>query len=287
MKTKRGGIMKLNELYRNVYINALSVDYSNNYTSLLSDDNLIIPIHPPEYKQFVSTELRFGIYNCYISIPEDSKIEIYDLLFLFNKNDWYTHFDVNYAYELGLNVEFLSDYAYIYDENQCVYSKDVFGSFFDKVSKIRKQFPKNKIVKTLSSSLHGYISHVRKRYFHQDTMPDDIDENYFICDDLKNDDGTYTFECIDKNNIYFWNHARITVSFLLALARINISKTALEICKHNKVKNINKAIVRVQTDGITFNQQYITQIDLSKFNNLKMEDKLTGNLAFENVNKWV
>jgi hypothetical protein len=231
-------------------------------------------------KEIFITELNdnitLGFYR--VKITSDNKHAT--KLFAFSKNHVYNNISINHALELSeynFNVELIIDdkpNAYMYDKE--IRSSKVFSIWIDKLMKIKKKHPKNKLIKHLMSSLWGSLSrssNILKTY-------DEIQaEGLKICMTDKSDyqitDYVWTnskeyYKLQDMNQPYRYNFR--LKSFLTAFGRVKIAEVAIQDLE---------AVLRIQTDGIVYNKPM-------KFNisGLIADEKTTGLIKFDHVNKY-
>jgi hypothetical protein len=253
-------------------------DFSSFYPCMMGDYHFVMPCKKGRevFISELSDNLLLGFYR--VKITSDHKHAT--KLFAFSKNDVYNNISLSHALELSefnFKVELIIDdkpNAYIYDkENR---SSKVFGVWLDKLLKIKKQMPKNKLVKHLMSSLWGSLSHsnnIMKTYEEiqeeglKICMTDNAD--YKIVDYIWTNSKEY-YKLQDMTRPYRSNLC--LKSFLTAFGRVKIAEVAIQKLD---------AVIRIHTDGIAFNQKM-------KFNiaGLLPEDKTTGLIKFEHVNKY-
>ena len=253
-------------------------DFSSFYPCMMGEFKFKMPFM--KGKEIFITELNdniaLGFYR--VKITSDNKHAT--KLFAFSKNHVYNNISINHALELSeynFKVELIIDdkpNAYIYDKE--IRSSKVFSIWIDKLMKIKKKHPKNKLIKHLMSSLWGSLTrsnNILKTY-------DEIQEeglkicmtdkaDYKIADYIWTNSKEY-YKLQDMNQPYRYNFR--LKSFLTAFGRVKIAEVALE--------NLD-AVKRIHTDGIAFNQKM-------KFNiaGLIPEDKTTGLIKFDHVNKY-
>ena len=253
-------------------------DFSSFYRCMMGEFKFKMPFM--KGKEIFLTELNdniaLGFYR--VKITSDNKHAT--KLFAFSKHHVYNNISINHALELpeyNFKVELIIDdkpNAYIYDKE--IRSFKVFSIWIDKLMKIKKKHPKNKLIKHLMSSLWGSLSHsnnIMKTY-------DEIQEeglnicmtdkaDYKIADYIWTNSKEY-YKLQDMNKPYKSNFR--LKSFLTAFGRVKIAEVAQE--------NLD-AVKRIHTDGIAFNQKM-------KFNiaGLIPEDKTTGMIKFDHVNKY-
>ncbi len=105
-------------------------------------------------------------------------------IFNFSSQNHYTSSTLYYLNKIkdkyGLKLTLLDDddydyNCYTYDKTDLILGKTLFNDWFKALETIRKQFPKNRLVKHLMSSLWGTLSSYKKIYISEDEI-----ENYDI-----------------------------------------------------------------------------------------------------------
>jgi hypothetical protein len=279
-KTSNGGLIALNEKYKNKDVLCFSVDFSANYPTILQLEELKVPT-----TTFTETILK--------ELPKDIELGIYHVnitsnnpelkhVFAFSAENHYTDISLKFALKhkkkFDINIELVQDNktnAYVYKE--FVTGRSIFGDWYDKLIELKKLFPKNKLVKHLMASVWGMICHLsitNKTY--DEIVKEDIKigVDYDIYEIKKSGYKNEYYELIPlKSNLYKYN-IRIK-SFLTSYARMNIANVILD------GDNLNY-FVRAQTDSATFTRP----IDYTKFKGLVPEDKTSGLIHWDRVNKY-
>jgi hypothetical protein len=106
-KTNLGGLMWAKKDYMG---EGYEYDINSSYPSIYMRQNFSIPIKVGDFKTITKTEFdemrskyfKYGIYRCKI-IGADER------LFSINYNNFYTHFDLTRAKELGYQIELLNE----------------------------------------------------------------------------------------------------------------------------------------------------------------------------------
>ena len=243
--------------------------------------------------------LKFGYYRVKITSdhPDSAK------LFCFSKYNVYCNYSiefvVNHLSAFGFRLELVVDgepNAYIYDNDCLIESHKIFNSWYFKLSSMRKDFPKNMLLKDLMSSLSGHLMtyntenlnmndfqdegkiniHNTCYYMTNGNIPEDKEYAIFEAVNLDDEEQSY-YKILDLKNPMKYPVGRFK-SFLMAFSR-NITATACLIDVEN--------VVRIHTDGITFNKEQ----DFSKYTDIPKdfifpEDKTTGTINFKNVNSY-
>ena len=277
------GLICLNLDYKNIPTDCYGYDFSRYYTNLLLD--LKIPMCPGIKKKLENLDfdnLDFGIYRIKIEYTNKDFTNIFN----FSSQNHYTSSTIYYLNKIkdkyGLKLTLLDDYidydynCYIYNKNDLILGKTLFNDWFKALETIRKEFPKNRIVKHLMSSLWGTLCSYKKIYISEDEI-ENYDINY-IDDNEKSEYKILNhiedkYKIVKSVNAYNYGLARIK-PFLTAFGRLKIMKF-IHKC------DIEKSLVRIHTDGLVFNRK----IDFEKYNldyYPMPEDKSTGKINYHN-----
>ena len=277
------GLICLNLDYKNIPTDCYGYDFSRYYTNLLLD--LKIPMCPGIKRKLDNLDfdnLDFGIYRIKIEYTNKDFTNIFN----FSSENHYTSSTIYYLNKIkdkyGLKLTLLDDYddydynCYTYNKNDLILGKTLFNDWFKALETIRKEFPKNRLVKHLMSSLWGTLCSYKKIYISEDEI-----ENYDISYIDDNEKSEYKilnhiedkYKIVKSINAYNYGLARIK-PFLTAFGRLKIMKF-IHKC------DIEKSLVRIHTDGLVFNKQ----IDFEKYNldyYPMPEDKSTGKINYHN-----
>ena len=299
-KTYNGALMKS---IQGVY-NCIGFDFKMSYPTILSSELIINGVKKTFYTptkkgstyklEKLPYNLLYGLYR--VKISSDDK----DFNFIFNfKTDTnvYTHYDIEFCRKhqekYNIKIDLIVDgepNALLYKCFKIVDGKEIFGAWYSKLIDLKKELPKNGLIKLLSSSIWGYLSKINKRYYNDvelDAKPDikfDIydseDINYLMLREKDNIDGTIDYMLVDKSQPYQRNYR--LKPFITAYQRLVIAEIAIQI-------GINK-IVRINTDNITFDKDLLTDEDLKKLNKISPtfipEDKTTGKFEILSLNNF-
>lgn len=218
--------------------------------------------------------LKYGLYR--VNIETDN--EEFKFSFSFNTENIYTHYEIEFCHKYrekyNIKIDLIIDGEYnslLYENDEIIDSANVFEPWMKRILDLKSEFPKNGLVKLLSSSMWGYLSKKNKRYYNDkelDKKPeiifdyDDIEEcNYLCLNEKDNKDGTTDYLLIDKKKPYCKKYR--LKPFILAFMRLTISEIILQI-GYEKV-------VRVNTDNITFNRKLLTEEDIKKIKNISKQ----------------
>lgn len=287
-KCPNSGLMSFDDTYKDKTVDCYGYDYSAFYPNCLLKIDL--PTKQGKRRKLQSLDydnLDYGIYH--VKITCDDKR--FKKIFMFSRHNHYTHYSLSFAHKFkdkfNVKMELVIDGNYnglIYTVDKLVDSKDVFKKWFSDTSELKANYPKNKLVKRLMSSLWGSLTAFNRECY-EDIEDLDISEltdedptEYKLLDEKRYADNSKEFGVrtvyyiIPSNKPYKNNLARLK-PFLVSYCR---SYVARMIMKENLLDNV----IRIHTDGIMLNKQY-------DFTHLKYypkpEDKSTGKIHFKNV----
>jgi len=203
-------------------------------------------------------------------------------LFRFNKLNYYTHFDLTRAKELGLEIKLIIDeqpnFLY-YSRDKLITGTELFGNYVNTLFDLKqKKLPR---AKQILNVLWGALS---QKKVNKHTISNKLETDYVIPDDydlteIKPYDDNNTHIGITNNDKQFKLGFGRIKPFLISKGRSMISKI-IEPYNNNLVRtnepniyNIVK-IVRCHTDGFLLTHK---PIDLSIGNNI-------GELKYEGYN---
>jgi hypothetical protein len=301
-KCNNGGLIFLSE--KGTY-DCHGVDFKMFYPRILGSktDSFSFRFPTKKGKQFkikklnFDEPLRFGYYHVMISSDHPDRLK----LFSFSKKNVYTNYSLEFAHnqliEFGFKIELIIDEnynAYLYDNDCIIESHKIFNLWYYKMSSMRKDFPKNRLLKFLTSSLSGHLTSYNVEAVNIKTIDPERDANlcWFTEDPdgmpkgcqeaiknivrFENSDNDY-YEVINIKKPMEFNVGRFK-AFLMSFGR-NLTATASMI----DLKNV----VRIQTDGIVFK----TKQDFTKYNDIPKDfiyddDKTSGRIQFKSVNNY-
>lgn len=256
---------------------AYKYDYCSRYSSLMMG-KYSFPVKKGEFLKLINFDewknengkqyFKFGIYRCKISGNIDSA------LFRRNNLNYYTHIDLDLAYNLGYKIELKNDgfnFLY-YSPDKCVSGERLFKQYVELLFGLKKE--NITYAKSLLNILWGALC--EKATFKsksintekiEDVEDDNImDEDEHIVDINQYNDNEIGIEYCKYNSYFKTNYARIS-PFLTALARRELTKF---ITKHNIE---TKDIYWIHTDSI------ITPIKLDDIKN--KDDCEIGEMGYE------
>ena len=287
-RTNNGGLIILNNDYKNKPVNGYGYDYPKFYPNMLL--KMKIPIKQGKTYKLKNVEfgkLKYGIYRA--KIKTDNK----DFLNMFNfsKENHYISSILNYIYKFkdvyNISFELLKpdkDYNYnalIYEYEDLIDGEALFKDWYNELI----QMPKNQLSKHLLSSILGTLTSFKNIYVSDDEIPNldithrgDIeDSEYKIIDNLDNG-----YKAVKSNDAYKFSMARIK-PFVVGLGRLTMMRL---IIKHKLEKNI----IRICTDSLILLAPYDFEKNELKQGTKKkdlyipiLENKSTGYINCHNV----
>jgi hypothetical protein len=269
------GLIKLNKKYKDRFKKCYGYDFTANYPALMSSEQMQIPTGEPKGEIFkkIPKTFKLGIYHCKITSDDEN----FEYIFCKSQKDYYTNITLNYLLEIkeqfNIKMEMIQDEdynAFIYDEY--ITGKEIFGKWYDKIIELKNKFPNNKLIKHISSSLWGHMIHMNKiRAYNDDEIKTYLSDPKYEIHELSLNGKNKYYEFINKENLYTYN-MRIK-PFVTALGRVNIAKVIVD--------NIDN-FVRACVDGIVLKKQ----IDHTKYEGLREDDKTTGKICFHNCMRY-
>jgi hypothetical protein len=293
-KTPNGGLITIDKDIIDKLIECFGYDFSSWYPHLLgsTDYDLKLPIRKGKLSKIndFKKQLKYGIYDCKITCFDKN----FQKIFMFSKNNTYSHYSVNfclkYKKRFNINIEILNldkeTNCYIYDEKDVIKSSEIFGTWFNNLFAIKQEFPKNKLIKHLLSSVWGLLSQYNRKVISSYQEYHDLDTSHMESNKnteyktLKTheyfDEETYDmkmrFEVVNVSHPYKYN-MRLK-PFLTSYSRKMFAEFVINNCDLND-------IIRVHTDSVVLRKEY-------DFTGLKSypvpENKTSGHLIWSNVN---
>jgi hypothetical protein len=244
---------------------------------------LVFPENMNQPMEKLLSKLKLGIYRVSIlsEHPDVKKV------FNFSRDNFYTTYDILFAYQykdmFNFTINLIVDgkvNAYIYDTyDETIFSRQLYNGWYNKMMELKKKYPKNKLVKHLSSSLHGSSQAFNKLLdqddFESSFLNDPIDTRYKIIDTktVLNEDGypDETHYVIDTQDPYKYPYARLKC-FLVSYGRTFLARYLIrnELIPH---------VLRIYTDGIVLDHQHEPTEDYAPLS----EDKTTGTITWLNA----
>jgi hypothetical protein len=237
-------------------------------------------------------KLKFGLYRCNISVSDnwedtDYKQEHFRMVFKYSPESTYTHIEINFirTYFPDVSIELIQDTK----PNALIYTKlitghDIFGYWFARICELRKEQPKNPLIKHLSSKFWGHLIEFSSFQMSEEESENNkhitfgINGTHEMIEEIYRRDGSVLYEISPKNQIY---KKQIRIKpFLVAEARVRCAQIALSDPDH---------VIRIQTDGIIFDRPINSNPNTpfkTNFDGLIPEDKTTGSFYFHHVNSY-
>lgn len=216
----KGGLIfsKANTVIEHAYC----YDKNSAYPNMMCNDHFTFPTKQGIFLQIQKFDsvIKYGIYRCVISCCEDENL---NKLFKFNKLNYYTHFDINLALKLGLNVNLIIDNesnALQYETgrgNGAQYFRQIVHSLYSYKSK-------SKLAKRILNAIWGALSQ-RKKVKRSTYKEINLTNNENIIDIYKQ--GNHWKVIYLKRDKYFkYSYARLGC-FLTSAVRKEMSQTML------------------------------------------------------------
>ena len=289
-----GGLQTFDTKYKDKKLQSYGYDFSGYYPTLLAQSDFKFPFEQGKRKKIKKinfNKLEYGIYK--VKITCDSLD--FKKIFAFNKNNLYTHYCLDFAYQnqetFNIKIELIidDDYNCIYwKEDQLINSNIIFGDWFDYLKKIKNKYPKNKLVKKLTSSLWGYITKFKRQFIEEEFFDIDVSEikdstqtEYKLIaekhykDETKPNQVRTVYEIVKSENPYTDSMARLK-PFFTSYCRTFMASLILS-------ENVLEKVIRIHTDSVCLTTEH-------NFTHLPyypvVELKTTGLINWKNVNKY-
>jgi hypothetical protein len=213
---------------------------------------------------------------------------------MFSKNHYYTHYTVNFCLkhkkQFNINLEILDiDKEFnclVYNDKELIKTSELFNNWFSKLFEIKKELPKNKLIKHLLSSIWGVISQFKRtiiktdeEYYNLDVsfLNDTKETKYKLLDTYPYSDENfniqYHYEVVEAEQPYKYNFR--LKPFLTSYSRKMLGEFILQ---ENCINNV----MRIHTDGIVFNKNF----DFSHLPYYPIDDKEQINLRKIYINPF-
>eukprot|EP01038_Epipyxis_sp_PR26KG_P017274 gene17274-23822_t len=191
------------------YDNCNGYDFSLQFPAILASQTFRIPTKSGSEQtinEIPTKNMKLGYYRVQIT----SNDKRFKKIFRFSKTNVYTNISLVFAmecktkYNYDINIELIheTNNCYLYEE--CITTGNIiFGYWFDIMSGLKKRYPKNKLIKNMTSALWGRISqHNRLFKTEQECEDENIDyldnfnsnHAYYIRDSKFNKKGEEVFE---------------------------------------------------------------------------------------------
>jgi len=245
-------------------------DFASKYPSIYVHHDFMFPIKTGEFI-FISKEefnnMKFFKYGIYRAIVTGYNPKLFQL----NKNNYYTHYDLNFAKKFGYEIDLIFDDQpnfLHYSPDKLIKGRKVFDTIVNELFKYKK---KHTVIKKLLNSLWGVLCEKNKdKYFVSENKDCNIRYGMKIKSILriKNYD---LVKCLNKINVFKTNWARIG-PFITGFCRREMA---------NILKPIENKVIRVHTDGfLTTEPIKFEEKDSRKTGFIKIGNNL-GELKYE------
>ena len=245
------------------YEKLYNYDINSMYPSIMKSQNKL-PMKKGEFKNLTIEEFnnikyfQIGIYRTIINKSNDSNT---NKLFRFNKNNYYTHIDLENARKLKLNIEIIidDDYNFLYySRDKCITYNEIFQKFVDLLYPLKYVSP---LIKQTLNILWGSLIELntKKHYVGNDNYKISNDDDIISINPSYNN--KLLIKTIKNTQIYKTNYARLS-PFILAKGRYIMSELLYEY---------RDSIKYIRTDGF---------LSTEPLNNLKLGENI-GELRYE------
>ena len=282
-------------------------DFSSTYPSILADENFHIPTQKGREKTITEftypkskpyPKLELGYYRVKITCNNKN----FNKAFAYSAEHVYTNISLMYAFkhqnEFDVSIELIRE------ENNCytygflttkakptgvIKSESVFGKWYGHLFALKKAFPKNGLVKLMTSAMWGRLAQYNRLFMTEeesyqkklDIMPQyDTNHKYYIREAKYNrKKDADVLEIIDTHKPFKFNIARIK-PFLLSRSRAVTGELAMDYIDD---------VIRIHTDNVTFNKEHDDVIEkhTTKAMTLVKEDKTSGDIEWKSVGSYI
>ena len=277
-KCNNGGLMFCNPGTYDCY----GYDYNAFFPRLLGDSkfNLQIPLNKGKEVKLIKLDynnIKFGFYNVVIECDDKN------FFFNYSRDNVYTHYSlldaIKHQQEFNIKITLNNDLehnAYLYEDSDLIYTKDIFGTWFNELNAFKQKHPKNKLIKHLMSSLWGALSRKNTIYVKEDDLGEyeygfsSQQNTEYVCTSCSNNFSNQYYTLSKRNDPYKFN-IRLK-PFLLSYSRSIMTEIAYN--------NSPTEIIRIMVDNIVYKSKISFNVE-----NMTVEDKSTGLINFKNVMK--
>jgi hypothetical protein len=227
-------------------------DSRSYYSSIYSDEHLLIPVKPGILKTITQDEFNnmkypeIGVYHCKVERPQGDLKKIIWI----NKDNYYTHYELRFMREKGLKIEMIEepDNFLHYPRNHCKTGSEIFGKF-TKVLFALKQKNVCSGVKKLLNHIWGILTKANKKVLIHNIETDGQITGDFI--DIQPLDDTLTlFKVTSLYEKKFENDLARMKPFFLAKCRLTIAKIVDPIIDHVFYSHTDSLISNIPLDLI-------------------------------------
>lgn len=285
--TNNGGWLLLNPKYKGLTTQTYGYDQPGYYPYLLGASDFKFPIKQGCVYHIDAIDYQnvyYGIYKCDITSDDPD----FRNLFTFSSRGYYTHLEVNFAYKYrkkyDVTIKLITDCEHnclLYEESDLVDTKVIFSNWFTTLSRGKKAFPKNKVVKHLMSSIAGHLEKFNRTMCDDKDVFTELDISH-ISDPAETEFKLINITCFEERTRYEYikssqpyksNLARLK-PFFVSYARnfmVNL------VISEGLVKNL----IRAHTDNISLDIEH----DFTHLSYYPIaEDKTTGLIKWSHVN---
>lgn len=282
----------LDEEYLEKKVQCYGYDYSGFYPWIMSLKLLMIP--KVEGKNCILNSIdeidirKPGFYRVKVSYTNKNLCKV----FQFSKDDTYTHTSIKFLKYIHHNMpkifkegdvtlELIQDgkpNAHIYDE--WFTGDEVFGKWYDIMSKLKEEQPKNKLIKWLTSGLWGYLSRYKYDYIDDEETFEYEDEEYrflnvnMYCDE----EGNNIHKMINREKP--GTRLLLLKPFITSLGRKYLAEAIYKF--DPELRNI----IRCYCDDLVLRKPIDKIPNTKNFKLLKPEKKTTGILFFKSRGRY-
>ena len=273
------------------YFNTFGYDFKMSYPTDMASIGFQIPTKKGKeiiIKEFPTNlkYIKYGIYRVRI----ESDDEKFKQVFMFSDNNSYTHYSLKFALKMSkkfnINIKLIHDgspNAYVYERTDLISGNKLFGNWYYRLVDMKGCLPSNGIVKLLSSSAWGHINQLKtitkntnelKTFMEEGNTigTEQADSDYVIVNWTPKRD-TVLYELVKRDKPVYDMPIRL-LPFITSFSR---SKMGNLIDKYN----LFDKVIRIQTDSITFSEQFNEKID-----GFNYDSKISGNIHFKSLNNY-
>ena len=248
-------------------------DFTSYYPYHLSKNQSNYPIKAGIFKKIIQQDfdnMKYPEYGYYHAILHGET-----KFFRFNKDNWYTHIDLETAKQYNLKVEIINDGCnnfYHYPKESLGKGNLIFGEYVTMLFDLKNNH-KIKLAKLLLNTLTGLLAcHIKETFI--PTEQNQINDNFVKIKEVWFDGDDMKVVGYDTRKQIFKNPYCRVYPFLLAIARKYLLK---------EVKPNEKSIEWLHTDGFISNSKL--NIDTSKSGLGKLTYDYAEHIKVYHVNK--
>jgi len=292
IKCNNAGMMYLKN--EGLYKNCFGYDYKMSYPTDMASLKFEMPTEVGREMKYSyllpNDKLQYGIYRVKIQCENEN----FNKIFNYSKHNHYTHYTLKRCLTLqkdfDIKIELIQDgkpNALIYDKKCLKSGSEIFYCWLCRLKHFKQTYPKNTIVKILSSSAWGYLQKLKLLYYNEDEFNKFLESKTFT-GDIENTEADYyiknvklfssrtRYDCIDMQEPVYKRPFRL-LPFITSFSRAKM----MTLINHN---NLYDNIIRIQTDSITLDKEFIR--NKGKYETFIYDDKISGNIYFKNVNTY-